>query len=148
MTSATANRCYVAVPAALADLPACHPRAWLIEPFDPDAEPQDLLPSSAEVEALRLELQQEEEDQRVVASKIQAVMPVLGSDWGDKREAMGDVWIVRGRKGLLWFPGEEGWAAKMMGVGEGLVWKRRQRVYGGDGYPWGGVSEVFKRLSE
>lgn len=104
-----------------------------------------MLPTPAE-EALRLALEQEEEGSAVRKATLVAGMPMLSSDFGDRRAQMGDVWRVRRRQAVLGFPGGEGWAEKMMGDGEGLVYRRRQRVYGCENYPWGEISAVLKRL--
>ncbi|KAK4038626.1 hypothetical protein C8A01DRAFT_37395 [Parachaetomium inaequale] len=152
LTTAPSNRSYVAIPTCLAHLPAWHDRAWAIEPFDPTAEPEklsDLLP----VPDLHIAKDGEKEE------KIEDVIPVLTSDYEDRRAGMDTakgVWRMRRRQVL--FGGCEGlWGVEGKGMmtvgderlvrgGEGVVLLRRQRVYGGEDYPWKEIHEVVRRV--
>lgn len=154
LTAAASNKSYIAVPAALAHLPGRHARAWAVEPFDPVAaasrpeEVGDLLPAAD----LRVAGEGETED------RVEDVVPVLSSDYADRRAAREDVrgtWRVRrtqvlfGCLGGVWdgAPGPEGeGGAEGVEGGEGLVLLRRQRVYGCEDYPWGVIHAALRRV--
>ena len=144
LTPATANRCYVAIPAVLAHLPGWHDRAWLVEPFDPMGKPEaveDLLPPEGLVLA---------RDGEEVFHKLEDVLPVLNSDYADRRVTMGDVWKVRRRQEVFGFSSEDwvGLAERgMLTEGDGVVMRRRQRVYGCEDYPWGQISRAMNRIA-
>ncbi|KAG7284577.1 hypothetical protein NEMBOFW57_010955 [Staphylotrichum longicolle] len=93
LTPSTSNRAYVAIPAALAHLPGWYDRAWHVEPFDPAGKPEelaDLLPR----EDLRLAKEGEE------VLKVEDVVPVLNSDYEDRRAKREDergTWRLRRR---------------------------------------------------
>ncbi|KAJ4286359.1 hypothetical protein N0V88_008065 [Collariella sp. IMI 366227] len=153
LTPGTSNKSYVAVPAALAHLPGHYERAWVLEPFDPVAPPErlsDMLPPAN----LRIVKDGEKEDGR----KIEDVMPVLNSDYEDRRAARDDVrrtWRLRRRQAVFGCPGrvwaEEGKVMLDKGDvrlegGEGLVLLRKQRVYGAEDYPWGEIHAAMQKV--
>ncbi|KAL2135132.1 hypothetical protein VTI74DRAFT_9725 [Chaetomium olivicolor] len=152
LTDATSNRAYIAVPAALAHLPGYYNRAWVLEPFDPAAPPEevgDFLPPRD----LRLAKEGEEMD-----AKIEDIIPVLNSDYEDRRAKRDDgraTWRLRRRQVLFGCPGrvwgEEGSEMLERGGGEldggeGVVLLRRQRVYGAEDYPWGEIHQAMMRV--
>ncbi|KAK1833415.1 hypothetical protein QBC39DRAFT_401229 [Podospora conica] len=139
LTTPPSNRSYVAIPTCLTHLPAWHDRAWVIEPFDPAAEPEktsDFLPAPD----VHIARDGEREE------KVEDVMPVLTSDYEDRRSGIDTakgVWRMRRRQvlfggsGGLW--GEEG--KGMMSRGD-----ERLKVYGGEEYPWGEIHEAIRRV--
>ncbi|KAK4153782.1 heterokaryon incompatibility protein-domain-containing protein [Chaetomidium leptoderma] len=159
LTPATSNRSYIAVPAVLAHLPAWHSRAWVVEPFDPAAAGEEHSNSSSSradylpPADLRVAAEGEHED------KIEDVVPVLSSDYEDRRAPRDDgraTWRMRRQQVLyggwapLWGPdgtemlkrGEE----VLVRGGEGVVLLRKQRVYGCEDYPWGEIREALERV--
>ena len=62
---------------------------------------------------------------------------------------MGDVWKVRRRQEVFGFS-SEGWVGLaergMLTEGDGVVLRRRQRVYGCEDYPWGDISRAMNRV--
>ncbi len=144
LTSVTANRCYIAIPTVLAHLPGWHDRAWLVEPFDPAGKPEaveDLLPPEGLVLA---------RDGEEVPHELEDVLPVLNSDYADRRAAMGDVWKVRRRQEVFGFL-SEGWVGLaergLLVEGDGVMLKTRQRVYGCEDYPWGEISRAMNQIA-
>jgi hypothetical protein len=151
LTSATSNRAYIAVPAALAHLPAWFDRAWLVEPFDPAGPPEDirdLLPPPD----LRAAQPGEEE------MKVEDVLPVLDSDHEDRRVAVnlkgdgeGWGWRLRRRQGLCGaceggLGGGDREGDKRLKGRRGVMLLRKQRVYGAEDYPWGQIYEALRRV--
>ncbi|KAK4135995.1 hypothetical protein BT67DRAFT_229024 [Trichocladium antarcticum] len=149
LTTSTSNRSYVALPTCLAHVPACYSRAWIVEPFDPDAAPEraaDWLPPAD------LRIVDEDGAGGEAVDKVEDVLPVLGSDHEDRRAKRDDgraTWRVR-RRQVLW-GGLERWGdviGGMGGVGEGqgVVLLRRQRVYGAEDYPWKEINSAMKKV--
>ena len=88
-------------------------------------------------------------DGEEVPHKLEDVLPVLNSDYADRRAVMGDVWKVRRRQEVFGFS-SEGWVGLaergMLTEGDGVVLRRRQRVYGCEDYPWGDISRAMNRV--
>ncbi|KAM7220118.1 hypothetical protein V8F06_004446 [Rhypophila decipiens] len=141
--SSTSNRAYIAVPAAIAHLPAHYKREWDIEPFDPLVEPEKLpddhLPDLSKVyprDAMAVD-----------------VYPVLTSDYEDRRAPRDDsrgTWRLRRRGDIFGFTRSEAWTAPVKEEdfptdGE-VVYLKRQRVYGAGDYDWGAITAAGKKL--
>jgi len=100
--------------------------------------------------------------EQAVFNKLEDAVPVLSSDYEDRREPRNDgrkTWRMRRRQVLfgchaqVW--GEEGAGlirceegSGLLRGGEGLVLLRRQRVYGCQDYPWKEITEAMSRLEE
>ncbi|KAK4096390.1 hypothetical protein N658DRAFT_362154 [Parathielavia hyrcaniae] len=170
LTPAASNRSYIAVPTCLAHLPGRYDRAWVVEPLPHSDEPAGAV-LSCEAELPRVDditLVQESEDRdgkfpvlEGGLKPIEDVVPVLSSDYADRRAPRDDecgAWRVRGRQTLfgcspgglgLW--GVEGRemlekGAEALGGGEGVVLLRRQRVYGAEEYQWGRILEEMMKV--
>ncbi|KAM7186695.1 hypothetical protein V8F33_011682 [Rhypophila sp. PSN 637] len=141
--SSTSNRAYVAVPVAIAHLPAHFKREWNIEPFDPLAEPENLpddhLPDLTKVYPRD--------------AKAEDVFPVLTSDYEDRRAPRDDTmgtWRLRRRGDIFGFTRGKAWTAPVREDdfprdGE-VIYLRRQRVYGAEDYDWGGIHAAWPKL--
>ncbi|KAK0744777.1 heterokaryon incompatibility protein-domain-containing protein, partial [Apiosordaria backusii] len=143
-TPPTSNRSYIAIPAAVAHLPAWHERAWVIEPFDPAApaeDPESHLPGQEYTDAL---------SRRAMDVELEDVVPVLNTDHADRRQPMPRkeqaAWRLRRRNVLFGCPE---WDAQDImtraeaGGEDGMVVLRRQRVYGSEDYRW---AEIWKAI--
>lgn len=150
LTSSTSNRSYIALPTAVAHLPGCHDRAWVIEPFDPTA-PKEKLEDWLPPAGLRISTKEGE-----AVNKVEDLIPVLSSDYEDRRAAMptgvGEKGTWRLRRKQLLFGGQENWGlwgneegASEIGEGKGVVLLRRQRVYGSEDYAWGEIYSATRK---
>ncbi|KAK0669843.1 hypothetical protein QBC41DRAFT_318965 [Cercophora samala] len=144
-TPSTSNRSYIAIPAAVAHLPAWHERAWIVEPFDPSASPEDPeshLPGREYTDALR---------RRAMDVELEDVVPVLNTDHDDRRAPMPTreqaAWRLRRRNVLFGCPEldargimtrEEAWS------GDGMAVLRKQRVYGCEDYQWPDIWKAMR----
>ncbi|KAK4215474.1 heterokaryon incompatibility protein-domain-containing protein [Rhypophila decipiens] len=141
--ASTSNRAYVAVPVAVAHLPAHFKREWNIEPFDPLAEPENLpddhLPDLTKVYPRD--------------AKAEDVFPVLTSDYEDRRAPRDDSrasWRLRRRGDIFGFTRGKAWTAPVKEEdfprdGE-VIYLRRQRVYGAEDYDWGAIRAAWPKL--
>lgn len=140
-TASTSNKSYVAIPSAIAHLPAHYKRAWIIEPFDPSAEPEkpeDHLPDFNMKFSPTLTAEE--------------VFPLLPSDYADRREPRDDergTWRLRRRQDIFGF---QGWGIPIQegefGEGGDVVLLRKQRVYGAEDYDWKGIGAAMVKIEE
>ncbi|KAK4119799.1 hypothetical protein N657DRAFT_693430 [Parathielavia appendiculata] len=173
LTPAASNRSYIAVPACLAHLPGHFERAWVIEPFNPPVDGVEAAASAARATSRDNKEELPRADEITVVKDgvvpeeglqmIEDVVPVLSSDYADRRAPMRDdegrgMWRVRRRQTLFGCSpgGLEVWTedgrgvlergAEALGGGEGLVLLRRQRVYGAEEYQWGRMLEEMQKV--
>ncbi|KAM7196279.1 Heterokaryon incompatibility protein (HET) domain containing protein [Naviculisporaceae sp. PSN 640] len=136
----SSNIAYIAVPVCLAHLPASYLRAWTLEPFDPQGPPENLpddhLPDLTKIYP---------RDARAVD-----VFPVNTSDFEDRRQPRDDnrgTWRLRLREKIFGFTN---WSLPVSEEdfppdGE-VVYLKRQKVYGAEGYDWGAMREASTKL--
>ncbi|KAK4176553.1 heterokaryon incompatibility protein-domain-containing protein [Triangularia setosa] len=146
-TPSTSNRSYIAIPAAIAHLPAWHERVWVIEPFDPVApleDPETHLPGREYTDALR---------RGAMDVEIEDALPILNTDHDDRRAVMprGEkaAWRLRRRNVLFGCPewDAEGIMARADEAGDEdgvVVVLRGQRVYGSEDYQWEDIWKAVK----
>lgn len=126
LTPVISNKSWVAVPVATAHLPLFHKRAWIIEPFDPDAEPEnpeDYLPKK-------------------LASnndKAEVLCSVLTSDYKDLRIERNErgTWRLRRRHPIFG-------CQPIVACGSWVILLERQKVYGAEDYDWAAIGEACK----
>lgn len=139
VTAAISNRSWVAVPATVSKLPYYLEKAWIIEPFDPDAEleqtKRDHLPT-------RLA---QKDGKSGSAKEAMFWCPVLPSDsehdsrtqppqWDGPNN-----WRLRRRNRIIGYKTIEG---------DGVTVKlmKNQRVYGYEDYDWLQINKAFEAL--
>lgn len=118
----TSNRSWTAIPVAVAHLPPWHKRAWIIEPFDPGADPES---PAYHLPAPTREAKEGEDESEVRTS-----------DFGDRRSERNDergTWRLR-RKEVIF--GCRSWTPPVVVNGRSMVLLRKQRVYGVEDYDW------------
>jgi hypothetical protein len=124
ITQLISNRSWVAVPVAIAHLPISYKKAWIIEPFDPSADPEkpeDHLPKRLPNEG------DEAED----------IFPVLTCDYKNKRAERNEKKTWRLRKKQLIFgcqPIEADESSVML--------LKSQKVYGAEDYDWTAIGNA------
>ena len=134
MVPSISNRSWIAVPAAIAHLPSWQKRAWVVEPFDPAAgpeDPQDHLPDINRIPK--------------ADDAAEDVYHVLSSDYADRRESPNNdgVWRLRDREVIF---GNQPWR-QLATTGDGSVMLlKKQRVYGAEKYDWGAISAIGRSL--
>ncbi|KAJ1323293.1 HET domain-containing protein [Microdochium nivale] len=165
VTCSSSNRAYIAIPLAVAHLPASHKRAWVLEPFDPARDPPetpaDFLPDPARTGI-------------APGEPIEDVYPVLSSDYADRRRAWdgdgegkkaGAAWRLRRREVVFGCRELDELVRNSSGGGGGggggsdgevggssstgpvrAVVLRRQRVYGAEDYDWGEIFKAAQRI--
>ncbi|KAK4205566.1 heterokaryon incompatibility protein-domain-containing protein [Triangularia verruculosa] len=145
-TPSISNRSYIAIPVVLAHIPALHERAWIIEPFDPTAPPEDPeshFPGPEYTDALR---------RKAMDVELEDVVPVLDTDYDDRRQPMPRVekaaWRLRRKNVLFGCPewdGQEILGRRRAGADEnGFLVSKKQRVYGSEDYRWGDIWKAVK----
>lgn len=126
--SSMSNRSWVAIPAAVAHLPAWQKRAWVIEPFNPSSEAlQDSQLNHLPDINMTLNGDESAED----------VFPVLDTDYADKRRERGEAWQLRKKDeiyGCQRLSGTEDQA-----VDGAVLYLKNQRVFGSEDYDWGAI---------
>ncbi|KAK4459465.1 heterokaryon incompatibility protein-domain-containing protein [Cladorrhinum samala] len=144
ITTPASNRSYLAVPLCLAHLPPWHDYCWVIEPFDPSAEPEDpkdhLAPHPS-----TLEKRKKGEPE----IKIEDFVPVLTTDYPDRRappRPQGE-WRLRTKQALF--------GTSVPWDGEGLLKRvmeeeqdevkvlRKQKVFGAESYDWTSIRKAM-----
>ncbi|CAG9981308.1 unnamed protein product [Clonostachys byssicola] len=131
---AISNRSWVAVPVAIAHLPAWVPRAWVIEPFDPSSEPEN--PHDHLVDL---------EKKVDVDAKPEDVYPILTSDSKDLREQPNEKGTWRLRKRHILF-GSRPWNTLPAVDNSSGILLRKQRVYGSEDYDWKAIHSAIRKF--
>ncbi|KAK0609910.1 hypothetical protein B0T17DRAFT_500969 [Bombardia bombarda] len=138
IASPVSNRSYFAVPSALAHLPPWKKRAWVIEPFDPDAPPEQASDHLGDPNTIQ------KDDELTID-----VIPVYTSDMvgiskkSARREPRNDergTWRMR-RQEIVF--GSRPWTGPESGA---PVLLKRQRVYGGVDYDWPAMLKVMQAI--
>jgi len=109
----TSHRSWTAIPVALAHLPLWHKRAWIVEPFDPEADPRNSVDETS----------------------------LDTSDFGDQRAERNDdrgTWLLR-RKEII-FGCQNDICLISQANGSSMVLLRKQKIYGADDYDWDAVA--------
>lgn len=138
-TASISNRSWVAVPAAIAHLPAWHKRGWVIEPFDPDSDLDVNETTQHHVVDLDMELSGTE--------TAEDIFPVLSSDFADKRQPRSErgTWRLRRQEEI--FGCQRFGAIEDYGDADGpVMYLKKQRVYGADDYDWRAIGLVAKEF--
>jgi hypothetical protein len=123
------NKSWVAVPVATAHLPLFHKRAWIIEPFDPNAEPEnpeDYLPKK---------LASNNDEAQVLCS-------VMTSDYESLRTEPNEqgTWRLRTRHPIFG-------CQPIVARGSWVILLEKQRVYGAEDYDWAAISEACRAMA-
>ncbi|SPO01508.1 uncharacterized protein DNG_04181 [Cephalotrichum gorgonifer] len=175
ITSPISDHSYIVVPAAIAHLPDWHHRAWVVEPFDPAAPPED--------PATHLPRAPSEEESGKKPGELLAVevYPILWADGSDRREKRDDARATwRLRKLNIFYRCQklvkeaddvreegddkevgEGKKKKRMVLvsnevsdddnkddGPAAVLLKKQRVYGADDYDWRSITAAGIKWEE
>lgn len=126
ITASPSNRSWLAVPVALASQPLWQKRAWVVEPFDPDAEP---------------ERPEEHLPDPVLAASpdclAEDAFPVLTSDYADRRAGRDDSrasWRLRRRQEIF--------GCRPIEASSSVLFLTRQKVYGSEDYDWAEIMRV------
>ena len=125
ITSRTSNRGWFAVPLAIAHLPFFYNRAWIIEPYNPDAPEEESTLSTEQGVTTDLE-------------SYTDTFPFLDSDYPDRRRQPDEkrTWKMK-RKSVLFG------CQPIVADGEAVVILKNQKVYGGEDYEWGKVLKII-----
>jgi hypothetical protein len=128
------NRSWVAVPVAIAHLPAWVPRAWAVEPFDPSSEPEN--PNDHLVDP---------EKKVDVDAKPEDIYPILTSDSKDLRDQPNERGTWRLRKRHIVF-GNRPWNQLPAIDNDSGMLLRKQRVYGSEDYDWKAIHSAIRKF--
>jgi hypothetical protein len=138
VTPTISNRSWVAVPAAVLEMPYYFEKAWIIEPFDPEAEPEQ-----TERDHLPTRLAQKD-GKSGPAEEAMFWCPVLPSDSEhDKRTEPSqwdgpNNWRARRRNCIVGYTSiKDGVTVKLM---------KNQRVYGYEDYDWLKITDALGKL--
>lgn len=138
-TASVSNRSYIAVPAAIAHLPAWMKRAWAIDPFDPTGVDANEAPSD-HLADINMQLKGDE--------SAEDIFPVLSSDYEDRRrprEVKKGTWRLRRREEIFG-------CQPFFRVGElypedgPVMLLKSQRVYGAEDYDWAAISAAAREF--
>jgi hypothetical protein len=141
LTPLISNRLWIAVPAAVSGLPFFYEKAWVVEPFDPDAPPE----SPADEHWPKCP----PSDLAADDTRLEDICPVLTSDFADRRIQPGE--IVNGRHLTAWRLRRRnrifGHRANLTDDGGVCVrLMRRQKIYGASDYDWKQIGAAQQRL--
>ncbi|EFX06403.1 hypothetical protein CMQ_6724 [Grosmannia clavigera kw1407] len=124
ITAAPSNRSWIAVPVVLASQPLWQKRAWVVEPFDPDAEPE------------RPEEHLPDPVQAAMSDRIaEDIFPVLTSDYADRRST----WRLRKEQEFF------GCGPLVADNNSAMILLKKQKVYGVEDYNWAEIKKISQR---